>query len=272
VASVDPASETCAVARDVLRLRKEHPKDWRELRRLVHEKYATHGGMRDSNGYELNTAAVLAALLYGGGDFVESVRLAFNLGYDADCNAATVGTVVGVVRGRRWMDAQGWKIRDIYKNTSRPGMPTDETITGFGGRLINVAGQVIVAVGGHATADADGRIIFRIPRQPPACVEPLARPQDRLAELRKTLGPQIEKDLSGSDQDRARAAYLALCLGQTDDVRTRRPQDWARALEALRGYPKLLKAMADGGPDPAVSERFKAYAAAAAPQEKPPAR
>ncbi|MBE3070242.1 MAG: ADP-ribosylglycohydrolase family protein, partial [Planctomycetes bacterium] len=272
VAAVDPGSRVHGVARDVQRLWKEHPRDWRELRRRIHATYATAGGMRDANGYELNTACVLAALLYGGGNFVESLRLAFNLGYDADCNAATVGAVIGVVRGRKWMDAQGWNLRDVYRNTSRPGMPTDETLTAFGNRLTRVAGQVVVEAGGHAVT-ADGRVILRIPRQTPANVEPLARPADRLAELRQAAVPGLRKDLAGSAEDRARAAYLALCLGEADALRRDMPQEWARAVTALRDHAKLVKAMAAGGPDPAVAGRFKAYAAALdAPQDPPQAR
>ena len=65
----------------------------------VKEKYVRFGGaMRDKNGYELNTASVIAALLYGQGDPAQTLQTAFNFGWDADCNAATAGTIVGVMK------------------------------------------------------------------------------------------------------------------------------------------------------------------------------
>ena len=91
--------------------------------------------MRDRNGYELNTGSIIAALLYGEGDFVKTLIAAFNFGWDADCNAATAGTILGVMKGYRWMLAQGWPIVDRYKNTTRENMPADETITSFADRL-----------------------------------------------------------------------------------------------------------------------------------------
>ena len=111
--------------------------------------------MRDRNGYELNTGSVIAALLYGGGDFVKTLTAAFNFGWDADCNAATAGTIVGVMKGYRWMLAQGWPIVDRYKNTTRENMPSDETITSFADRLVDLAERVIVEQGGDK--DDQGR-------------------------------------------------------------------------------------------------------------------
>ena len=51
------------------------------------------------------------------------LRLSFNFGWDADCNAAICGAIVGLIRGKKWIDAQGWEIKDVYKNTCRDGMP-----------------------------------------------------------------------------------------------------------------------------------------------------
>ncbi len=240
IASVDPASETAAVAADVLRWWKEHPADWRAARLKAKEKYQRYNGeMRDRNGYELNTAGVLAALLYGDGDFVETLKVAFNFGWDADCNAATAGTVIGVLRGRRWMEAQGWEVKDEYRNTTRDGMPADETISGFSSRILAVARKVILGQGGREV-ERDGRTVFRIRIETPANVEPLPKPLDRLEELRRELAPRLERDLSGSETDRARAAYLAICLEESERLRKARPAEWAAAVEALRKFPALI--------------------------------
>ncbi|MHC4604337.1 MAG: ADP-ribosylglycohydrolase family protein, partial [Planctomycetota bacterium] len=133
--AVDPESQIRPIVADVRRWHRKHPLDWRTTRRLVRQKYSRHNGaMRDKNGYELNTAATIAALLYGQGDFVETLRTAFNFGWDADNNAATAATIVGVIKGHKWMQKQGWNIQDRYRNTTRESMPKDETISSFANR------------------------------------------------------------------------------------------------------------------------------------------
>src|SRR4029078_680934 len=80
VAALDPKSAIVAIVADVRAWVKEHPSDWRETRRRIKEKYTRHGGgMRDRNGYELNTAAVVGALLHGGAeDLVGALLLALH--------------------------------------------------------------------------------------------------------------------------------------------------------------------------------------------------
>jgi len=245
-AALDPKSAIVPIVADVRAWVKEHPKDWRETRRKIRDKYTRHGGgMRDRNGYELNTAAIVASLLYGGSeDLKESLRLAFNLGWDSDCNAATCGAIVGVILGKKWIDAQGWVLKDVYKNTCRDRMPMDETITRFGDRLVAAAKRVILENGGQEI-EVGGRKAYRIRTEAPANVEPLPETPDRLAELRRELLPRIEKDLSGSEKDRARAAYLSLCLGEAERFRKERPEEWKASIEELKKFPKVVSQIYD---------------------------
>jgi len=267
LAAVDPKSVIHPIVSDVLTWWKENPKDWRETRKRIKEKYTHHGGGEsDRNGYELNTAAVIGALLHGGGDDLKEVlRLSFNFGWDADCNAAICGAIVGVLRGKKWIDAQGWEIKDVYKNTCRDQMPKDETITGYGDKLISAARANILANGGSETT-VDGRKVYRIAIEAPGNVEPLPASLDRLEELRKELLPRIERDLSASGRDRAAAAYLALCLGEADRLRKERPEDWKLAVEELKKFPKVLRQIYDA-PQP-QGARIQA-AARAVGLEKP---
>jgi len=246
LAAVDPKSVLHPIVSDVLAWWKEHPADWRETRRRIKEKYTHHGGgTSDKNGYELNTAAVIGALLHGGGeDLKEVLRLAFNFGWDADCNAAICGTIVGVLRGKKWIDSQGWDIKDVYKNTCRDRMPRDETITGYGDKLISAARANILANGGKE-ATVDGRKVYRIALEEPGNVEALPSSLDRLAELRKDLLPRIERDLSAPGRDGAAAAYLALCLGEAERLRKERPEAWKQSLEELKKFPKVLRQIYD---------------------------
>lgn len=241
IAAIDPKSKVYEVVAFTREAWRSAPDDWQKARRRIRDQYTKHsGGMRDRNGYELNTAATVAALLYGKGDFAETLRLAFVFGWDADNNAATCGTILGVVNGKKWMDRQGWAIRDRYRNQSRDQMPAEEPISAFADRLFRLAERTIVQQGGRV--EADGKR-FAIRTQAPALLEPLLSSSP--VSLRETLARSIEHELSGSEQVRARAAYLAVCLDLAPELRRRRPEDWQAAARSLKTVaPALLKNLA----------------------------
>ncbi len=263
VACVDPDSALVPIIADVRRWHKEHPDDWRKTRRLVRDKYTLYESRtRNQNGYELCTAATIASLLYGKGDLVRTLTHAFNFGWDADNNAATAATVVGVIKGRRWIRQQGWEIRDVYRNTTRPGMPEDETITGFGDRIVEVASRVITENGGTKTT-GNGKTLYRIAVEKPANVEKLATVEEQIAALGAELRPRIGSCLAdgATVEQNARAGYLAICLGLAEPIRSRRPELWARALSALREQTDLLDVVFFKSPGPA-GDKLRAAALA----------
>jgi len=128
LAAVDRASQHAEMVKDVLAWWRESPQDWMATRAKIQKKY------RDERGWNMNATItngglVLTALLYGKGDFVETLRLAFALGYDADCNAATCGAVLGVIHGAREMESHpGWVLPTIYENRTRDGLPKTQTM------------------------------------------------------------------------------------------------------------------------------------------------
>jgi hypothetical protein len=258
--AIDRKSKIRRVVQDVQGWYKQNPHDWKRTRELLRDKYSKHkGDIRDRNGYELNTASIIGALLYGKGDFIETILLAFNFGWDADCNAATAGTVVGVIKGRKWMDGRGWNIADVYTNDCRPGMPKDETITRYGDRLCAVARRVILSKGGKELT-VGGKKVFRIIPEKPKNVEPLMLGEGRVVEMKKQLMPVIIKDLSGGELDRARAAYLAIGLDEAKRILKEHPQRWAEALEALNKQKKMIRAIfkKKSSLDPSLSDRATA--------------
>lgn len=264
VAAIDPESSIAPIIRDVRRWHKENPNDWRATRLLIRDKYTLYESRtRNQNGYELCTAATVAALLYGDGDLVGTLRHAFNFGWDADNNAATAGTIVGVIKGQRWMYEQGWTIKNSYRNTTRPGMPQDETISRFGDRLIEAAERVIIENGGGKIS-RDGNTSYHIRVQKPANIEKLADAEKQRADLRIKMKPQIEAGFakSASAQQQARAAYLAICLGMADSLRSRDSERWMQMLKALEQYPKLLDVLFRQSPGPA-GDKLRAAAIAA---------
>ena len=272
LAAIDRDSTVAQIVQDMRDWHRQHQGDWRMTRRLLKERYGKYNGaMRDRNGYELNTGSVIAALLYGEGDFVKTLTTAFNFGWDADNNAATAGTVLGVMKGYRWMLAQGWQIVDRYKNTSRENMPNDETITSFADRLVGLAEKVIVEQGGERAAE-NGRTIYRVRMQTPACIQHMEGPEGQTAALRARLGSEIDLAMTASapKEQRARAAYYAICLDLAPSLRQEHPSQWSSALDTLAGCENIVQAIFYHCPTPLGDElRKKAVAAGLA---KPSAR
>lgn len=219
--------------------------------------------MRDQNGTELNTGATVAALLYGDGDFAATLQHAFNFRWDCDNSAATAGTIVGVMRGHRWMMAQGWPIMDRYRNTTRDDMPMDETISSFAGRLVDLAEKVITDAGGSRTL-ANAGPLYRIPLEPPGCVLRLDAAADRVDVARRAWRDQVRDGVlrATDDQARARSAYLAICLDLAPSLEREHPGEWQAAVQALGAHENIAQVLYHHSDVPAASPlREKAMAA-----------
>jgi len=250
--AVDPDCTVRQIVEDLRKWHKLSPNDWRDTRRLVKQKYSKHdGAMRDRNGYELNTASTIAALLYGEGDFVETLKTAFNFGWDADNNAATAGTIIGVIKGYRWMMSQNWIIVDRYHNTTRDDMPTDETITTFADRLIDLAEKVIIEHQGQRKT-VNGQISFLIPLEKPANILPLADFDNQVEKLRSQMKSEIEQTITAQsdDQQLSFAAYSAICLDLAQTLEKNHPKAWSKALQALSSNDNVMQVLFFQSPTP----------------------
>jgi hypothetical protein len=236
--AVDPESEVAEIVGLVLKLHEQHPNDWRTPRRIVRDRYTRFDGHRpDINGYPLNTAATLLALLYGEGDFIRTMELAFSIGWDADNSAAMCGTIVGVWRGGGWFDAQGWEIADRYVNDRRPGMPTDETITRFVNRVVKVAELALAEFQNESRG-------YRIPIGEPTNVREL-RSEKEQREALEDAYPDLERDLTaGTEREIARAVYLAVLLGRGEELQKKHPRRWQWGINRIeRHAPGLVVAL-----------------------------
>jgi ADP-ribosylglycohydrolase len=137
-------SLTWEVISDVIRWHEEI-EDWRVTRERIWRKYGSYGWISSP----LNLAAVVMAVLYGNGDFDHSLIIANSAGWDNDCNAATVGGLLGLIFGEKEIDER-WKkpLMNIYINTNRDNMPAYEPITEIAHRIQNIAEQAILKYGG----------------------------------------------------------------------------------------------------------------------------
>jgi ADP-ribosylglycohydrolase len=241
VASVDQASSVYKVVADVKNWHTQYPKNWQETRNRLRTGYLKeNGGIRDKNGFELNTGSIIAAMLYGAGDFQETLKCAFNFGWDADCNAATVGTILGTVYGYRQMMSQGWQIVDRYQNTTRDNMPVDETITSFADRLIELF-ELINEENGGKKLYSNKQLVYLIPSENPTNIEKLVSVESGRIALKHQLGKEIATNLKeGKREDRARAAYYAVCLDMSKELSEKYPKEWSQALTDLSGYWKVM--------------------------------
>ena len=68
---------------------------WGETWERVMEAYGRYHRVHVLN----NAAMVVLSLMHGGGDFVKSVGISVMCGLDTDCNCATVGSILGALKG-----------------------------------------------------------------------------------------------------------------------------------------------------------------------------
>jgi hypothetical protein len=237
--SVDPKSQHAEMVRDVLAWRRESPADWRAVRAKIQKKY------RDERGWNMNAtvtngALVLTALLYGDGDFVETMRLSFALGYDADCNAATCGTILGVLHGAKALAAHpGWVLPEHYDNNTRDGLPKTQSLDDLVEMTARAAERVILAEGG-SRSEENGRIVYVIPFRQPVVIEASGPDsKETSATIHALLDAQARKNLNAPDGALRIFAALRLAATQASLSEAERNRVRAVLLDASRNHPAL---------------------------------
>jgi len=189
--AIPQTSRTHQVAGDVLNWYLDDVNDgepnWRDTRKKLCDKYY---GANSFGRYYLwvestvNTGATILAILYGDGDFKDTVQTGVLSGWDNDCNPATAGGLIGIIEGFSGLPADLVDpniCTDIYQNKYRPYLPDPnlyrpqyETITSIAERLRNLAVQNILENDGWA--DACDANIYHIPL--PAVVIPESEKPD----------------------------------------------------------------------------------------------
>ena len=84
---------------------RQHPEDWRSCLAMLQAEwgYDRYPGVC----HIIPNAGVCAlSLYYGGGDFARTIEIAAMCGWDTDCNAGNVGTILGVLGGPEGIPAR----------------------------------------------------------------------------------------------------------------------------------------------------------------------
>ncbi|MBR9998675.1 MAG: ADP-ribosylglycohydrolase family protein [Cyclobacteriaceae bacterium] len=151
--------------------------DWRVTRQLIHDHYfARVDGFEipyPVGGSVVNGLCGIMAMLYGQGDFTRTVGLATTAGYDCDNQAATCGGLTGVMYGASAIPSYftlelnpglQWTkpFNDQYINYSRDDLPNYTTISGIVDRLLKIAEEAILTMGGRKET-RNGELFLLIP-------------------------------------------------------------------------------------------------------------
>jgi hypothetical protein len=109
---VPTTSRTHQVIQDVITWYQQDAEDevldWRATQTKIYDKY--YGANSLGRAYywiesTVNTGMTTLALLYGQGDYKSTVEIAVNAGFDADCNPATAGGLLGMMLGASGLPA-----------------------------------------------------------------------------------------------------------------------------------------------------------------------
>ena len=96
----------CRVALGMRRVQNLHAEQtpWLETRAVVLKEFGHH----NFTDVSMNLAFIMQGLLYGAGDFGQSIKMAINCGMDTDCTGATCGSILGIQLGAKRMSEE-WK-------------------------------------------------------------------------------------------------------------------------------------------------------------------
>jgi len=119
-------------------------------------------------------------------------------------------------------------------------MPMDETITIFADRIIELFEMVNEQNGGAKTI-VDNTVVYQIPVEQPAVIIKLSPVEEQKQLLRKEFEKQIIQGIASTDrEERARAAYMAVCLDMNTSLARSNAKQWKAACNDLSGYWKIM--------------------------------
>ncbi|MDD3242978.1 MAG: ADP-ribosylglycohydrolase family protein [Eubacteriales bacterium] len=101
-------------------------------------------------GYDApsNVAITVLGWLYGENDFARSLCIAVGCGEDADCTAATLGAILGIIQGaqqlpQKWIEPLGHGIVTCSINAANGGITLPKTVDALTERVLRLAPQFL---------------------------------------------------------------------------------------------------------------------------------
>ncbi len=150
--------KTWREARDTI-LEKYRGKMFFGIREMISDEDFNRGFGEGQRGWDVpsNIGMILIGLLYGAGDFGNSVCTAVNCGEDTDCTGATLGSLFGILHGtagipEKWIAPIGKKIKTACLNLGELGYYGGQlpgNVDDLTDRTIRLAQRVIDRFGSH---------------------------------------------------------------------------------------------------------------------------
>lgn len=141
--------------------------DWRIARQALAKKYNPDLDPQDHKMLAATGIGVTLGLLYGNGDFTQSMLIAQKCGWDSDCTASTVAGIIGTMAGYSVIDPK-WKlpVHDTYENYCLKGLPRWLSFTDISKSTVAVGEKFIVENGGKIMGSGTAKR-YAIPVQKP---------------------------------------------------------------------------------------------------------
>ena len=152
------------------------PLDWRDTHELLYNKYAAGPASKGRYRYwiesTVNLGLTTMAVLYGAGDYKDTVEVGVLGGFDSDCNPATAGGLVGMITGYSGLPADlTAAATDNYTIGTLAVASPNTTITDIAAMLQTAAEGQILAGGGTITGAGAART-YNLPDADPVNAPP----------------------------------------------------------------------------------------------------
>lgn len=154
IATIPEDSQFYRCISDVIDFHASHPDNWKECWTFLQDKWNRDVGcpkgvfLNFNIDAKLNSAFVTLALLYGNGNFTETVDIAARCGQDADCNPSTAGGVLGVMYG--YSNIPDFWLGPLKEIEDLNFSGTDMSLSKAWTMSYNQARELIRSVGGEA--------------------------------------------------------------------------------------------------------------------------
>ena len=100
--------EYAYVVRKVMEFYEAHPENWRDCFQYIFENFGYD--KYPGNCHIIpNIAVMILSLLYGEGDFSDTLSICNMCGWDTDCNVGNVATIMGVRNGLEGIEYEKWR-------------------------------------------------------------------------------------------------------------------------------------------------------------------